>query len=632
MDVGALRKAELFKYALQIGVPTRYQSKSGHRCRRSMRDLRADCVARQRQGPILPEQLHRGNLKCGMNKKAVMRWAISLGVETRRRGEGGVKNVWRRVQDVWSDCIRLERPPQQSMGAQSLQDAQVSVHSDGPSAIGACLSGNPQLVAVSDSACQSQDAEQLNDVSSAHCSDEVLNNQESAKGQTIVSDRDDRGEIAPVWRGSPGESQSEGMQFPAAIDVETGKVLREDDETADADRSLAQAGSLPGTQDLSPIFDSRCKSIKAGSLRDLESDNSPEQLSSRKEDTKERTFVRDKPVPERTGPRIDVLKRAVALGIETRRGSRTEVMQLAATLGIETRKRNSSGNKVLRGVKEVWKDVVRAQQSLASSIDMTSSRDDNKHTPLTGPKSSEEILLGSQSSLSVTDSSHLAAEAAAKQQTAVQDKDTLRELVPSRREDRADVMRLASSFGVETRKRDQSGKKKGWRGAKHAREDVVGLEKSAQRHTMFSTLEVPIDMPSLAEVSSPGIVDQPQSNGAHLLETGRAEEANNGTPADSPDGLCPKEQKIQEELSEPHEVGMHQAVAHGNEAGQSSDCADDDRLSRDMNTVPVPESVCEAVFLDALKDVVPTDRLRHLMQHCRSEQTCSVAPAQAGLN
>ena len=124
MDVGALRKPELMKYASSLGVPTRKVSRNGHRIRRALRDVRADCIAKLRQGPILPEQLYRGNLKCGMNKKAVMRWALSLGVETRKRGANGVKNVWRRVQDVWSDCIRLERPPQQAIDVESLKKAE----------------------------------------------------------------------------------------------------------------------------------------------------------------------------------------------------------------------------------------------------------------------------------------------------------------------------------------------------------------------------------------------------------------------------------------------------------------------------------------------------------------------------
>ena len=66
-------------------------------------------------------------VRCGMNQKAVRRWAMSLGVETRKRDKNGIKNRWRGVQDMWSDCIRLKHP---------------------------CLPDNLQSVAVSDSACQ----------------------------------------------------------------------------------------------------------------------------------------------------------------------------------------------------------------------------------------------------------------------------------------------------------------------------------------------------------------------------------------------------------------------------------------------------------------------------------------------
>ena len=86
--------------------------------------------------------------------------------------------------------------------------------------------------------------------------------------------------------------------------------------------------SLPGTQDLTPVFDSSCKSTETGVLRDSKSANSPGQSLDLQETTKEQTSVRDK------------------------------VMELAAELGIETRSRDKMNRNVWRGVKEVWKDVV----------------------------------------------------------------------------------------------------------------------------------------------------------------------------------------------------------------------------------------------------------------------------------
>ena len=152
MDVCALSIPELMKYAFALGVPTRKKTRNGHRCRRALRDVRAECVARQREGLILRQQSpcdkktntkeesflcqvreeereskksfpcqvrdvlrhsrkHVDTDRCGMKWKEVMMWAISLGVATRKRGT----KTWRRVADVWSDCIRLESPPQQFM-------------------------------------------------------------------------------------------------------------------------------------------------------------------------------------------------------------------------------------------------------------------------------------------------------------------------------------------------------------------------------------------------------------------------------------------------------------------------------------------------------------------------------------
>ena len=335
VDVCALPVPELMKYAFALGVPTRKKSSNGHRYRRALTDVRADCIAKQRQGLVPPEQ-HARDMQEASRKKA------------------------------------------------------------SPSRCGYHL---------------------------------------------------------------------------------------EDQETANADSSLTEERSLSVTQDLSPVFDSPCKSIEAGALRAHKSANNLEHSSDNQVCTKEQASVREKVVPARSRKKKHL---AAALGVEIRRGSRTEVMKLAAELGIETRKRDKKNRTVLRGVKEIWKDVIGCVNPC----------------------------------------------------------------------------------------------------------DAIGTGGANQ-------------VSSLQEGAGPGTVDRPQVKQTRLFKKTSPDGAKNGDLADGAHGLRSTKKEQPDRLSDLHEGRSHQALVR----------AADVKLPDDMNEISVPQRANQSVFLDALKEVVSTDRLKHLMQN-----------------
>ena len=196
LDVAVLSKAELMQYAFALGVPTRKKTRNGHRCRRALRDVRADCVTRQRQGPSLREQFVCGETEtrrkkgfhpgCGKKTKAVRRWAFSLGIETRKRDQNGkITLVWRRVQDLLSDCIRL--------------------------------SGTHDLSSVLNGTCKSIMTRARMDHKPANSLVQLLNQQRSTKEQTSVGDK-----IGASLIGS----RTEVMQRAFALGIETRRGSR----------------------------------------------------------------------------------------------------------------------------------------------------------------------------------------------------------------------------------------------------------------------------------------------------------------------------------------------------------------------------------------------------------------------
>ena len=286
------------------------------------RDVRADCVARA----ALPEQRLRSDRRCGMYKDEVMMWAISLGVETRKRGKNEAK-IWRRVADVWSDCIRLERPPQQFMGEKRREKNIYPVR---------CGMDKKAVISW---------ARSLG----------VQPRKRDKRGNSVFR------RVQDVWSDCirlerPSQQSTDARSLPDAGDL------------LDVERSLARSTCLLGDLQLAPVFDSACQSKATGQLEGLSSVQYSDELLNQKEGAKGQTTASDTDcccqiVRVGRGPRSEVMQLAAALGIEAVRGSRAEVMQLAFDLGIETHNRDKMNVRRMRGVKEVWKDVVDLQKS-----------------------------------------------------------------------------------------------------------------------------------------------------------------------------------------------------------------------------------------------------------------------------
>ena len=112
MDVKAMPKEELMKYAFDLKVPTRRKRADGQKVRRSLKDVRAECLETQLRTGI-PDVWKRKASRPFlidvniMRKDELMRFAFDLRVPTRRKKEDGQK-VRRALRDVRADCLEVQ--------------------------------------------------------------------------------------------------------------------------------------------------------------------------------------------------------------------------------------------------------------------------------------------------------------------------------------------------------------------------------------------------------------------------------------------------------------------------------------------------------------------------------------------